>query len=217
MQYGDVVAALQKVHPFTIEYKKNNRMMQRIASILFFSNFMLSATTIGSTIYFPSKEWEERSSIVYLTTTLAHEVVHMEDSRSLGWWYWFLYFFPLTLIPFLWLLAFLIPWWGCLLLSIVCFLPLPSPRSYLEERGYRINLIIFDKFLRHWKVPDIERIQRLRTAAEIYRSNFNSSRYYWMNPFQRSFDIMAISSSTSSKRSDILKKVADAIDSCLLN
>jgi hypothetical protein len=102
-------------------------------------------TTIGSTVYFPSREFyyaKPESSF----SILAHEYVHIWDFKR-DRWFKFKYLFPqiLGLVPlvvfglFVWFSA----WWWLSLLGLVAVAPWPAKkRTSYELRGYGMNVAI---------------------------------------------------------------------------
>ena len=66
-----------------VKYKTESSFMKLIGKILFFNKTFMTfyTTTIGSTIYFPNREFvnnkEVSSSIIFL-----HELVHIHDSKN---------------------------------------------------------------------------------------------------------------------------------------
>lgn len=71
---------------FRVEFKNQSRLMRALATLVcpfnptFLTNF---TTTLGTTVYFPSRsEYEARAG--ESAVTLAHEFVHMYDRREAG-------------------------------------------------------------------------------------------------------------------------------------
>ena len=126
-----------------IKYKNESSLMHFLGcfSPNFYDNF---TTTIGQTIYFPSKERLEKDYSKSLII-LAHEFVHLTDREPEAFGMFELkYLFPQILAVFglfsfgafwnLWLLLFL--------LFLVFLVPgIPSTwRTYFEANGYTMNL-----------------------------------------------------------------------------
>lgn len=100
----DFEAHLRKDVPSLKVRFKDASLLMRVLSLLLYPfnpNFLTDyATTLGHTIYFPSKaKYEE--SLVNSMAVLSHEYVHMWDSRKHPVWYKVSYVFPqiLALIP----------------------------------------------------------------------------------------------------------------------
>ena len=115
--------------------------MNLFGYILFFNpDFMESyITVLFEKVYVP-ENWTSYLEISNFSV-LAHEGVHMYDSKKNPLMN-FLYLTPQVVLPILALgLAFVSPWF--LLVALLGALPLPSPfRFYYELRGFRMNLLI---------------------------------------------------------------------------
>ena len=89
------------VPKFKIAFKDEATLMKFLGffAVAFNPRFMTAfTTTLGSTVYFPSKasyEAQPKSSF----TILAHEFVHMKDSERYPGWYHLSYIFPQGLSP----------------------------------------------------------------------------------------------------------------------
>ena len=155
-----------------IRYKDESRLMKILGKILFFAPRFNSdiATTIGKTIWLPSREWARDERRCWMV--LAHELVHVADAIRVGGVLFALsYLFPqclallapLALIPGCeWLLAFL-----------ACAAPIPAPwRAHWEFRGYGISLACI-----YWR--------RIPTVGPKYiiEKHFTGPTYYFMWPF----------------------------------
>lgn len=152
-----------------IKFKNESLLMKIISTLLFFNKDFMSSyvTTIGKTVYFPSKEHfyknEESSFIV-----LCHEAMHVNDSNKYtGLLFSFLYLFPQALFLF-GFFGFLNPW---MFLCFFFLLPLPSIRAYFEYRAYLVTLYVKNKMNYRIYIYDIIK-------------QFTTSRYYWMFPFE---------------------------------
>ncbi len=208
-----MVSSFQKIHPFKISYKDESRWWQRIENI--FPSTINAVTITSNTIYFPSKEWEESSSIVFLATLYGRSVVKMTQQKSLGWMYWLLYSLPQSLFLIPLVLMFILPIWMCLLLMMTCWLPIPSPRSYFENTGKIMSLLIFNLFLHSWNKSDGECLERLDKAAESYNVAFKTKEYWWMNVFQKKISAKFIMNYDFLNQADIYARVIDELK-CLL-
>src|SRR3990167_3207757 len=68
-----------------IAFKDESKFMKFLGALLFFNRkFMTTySTTVGTTVYFPSKSWlnENRDRAARI---LAHELVHIDDAKDVG-------------------------------------------------------------------------------------------------------------------------------------
>jgi hypothetical protein len=102
-----------------------------------------TATTLGSTVWFPSRQYYE----AFGEGMLAHEFVHLWDKADNPWWFGLSYLMPQVLIAPILVLAGVLsfmgaPWLSLALapLALACFF-LPSPwRVAWELRGYAATL-----------------------------------------------------------------------------
>src|SRR5579859_3016444 len=84
MIFQDIVSLAQKDFPdLKIAYKDQSTFMKFLGAILFFNKDFKTTyiTTLGSTIYFPSKEFVDADP-VNNTIVLMHELVHMADAKK---------------------------------------------------------------------------------------------------------------------------------------
>ena len=120
-----------------IAFKDTSAFMKFLGLLMFFNpRFMTNyVTTIGKTIYFPTQE-RFLVSPVSTAATLAHELVHVLDSKRNP-------FFAISyLMPQIFALGifgtFFSPWF---LLCVLFLLPLPAPfRAHWEKRGYMMTI-----------------------------------------------------------------------------
>lgn len=103
-------------------------------------------TTLGSTVWFPSKSFYEKDP-AHSFAILAHERVHLLDSKALPVWFQFSYGLPqLLALPLLVagvVLAFFVGWWSLFAfgLALASLGPWPAPwRTHWEQRGYAMSL-----------------------------------------------------------------------------
>lgn len=143
-------------------YKDESLLMKLLGKILFFNKrFMTSyTTTIGDTVYFPTRKWLEERNPKTVVAIVAHEVTHIMDNRRLGTpKYVAHYLSPQigALGAFGALSAIWVGPWGLLpLLCLACLAPWGSKgRSWLEMRGYATSLAVWHWFgHRYDKTPD---------------------------------------------------------------
>lgn len=135
-----------RVPNFRIAFKDESRFMKIMGMLLFFSpSFMTDVTTtIGNTVYFPDKEYYERSWLYILP----HEYVHLIDYNKNKVLFVLRYLGP-QLYAVLSLISILAIWnlWFLLCLLFLLFLvPLPSSgRAKIEENGYLMSCLLEHK------------------------------------------------------------------------
>jgi hypothetical protein len=174
MNFDDVYLKSLKYFPnVKIKFKNESMFMKALSILLFFNkDFDKYITTIGETIYFPSKEQlyknQDSSIQVYL-----HELVHVNDYYN-DKLFKIKYLLPQILfIPFL--LTLLISW-KISLLGLLFLLPLPAYfRAQYELKAYVAQLYVKSKMNKN--------IDYYNEANKIY-SHFDSSDYYYMYPFK---------------------------------
>lgn len=160
-----------------IKYKDESLLMKILSYLMFFNNKFMTEyiTTIGSTVYFPS-----RSKISLKPTSsaiiLLHELVHIYDANKISTiLFSFLYLFPQILAPFS-LLLFLINWKIAVPAFILFCLPLPAYfRMYYEKRAYLTSLYAIKTLSVKLKFPSL-----LQTQKEYFLRQFNTAAYYYM-------------------------------------
>ena len=105
MTTDTLIARAQSYFPtLKIIEKTSSPLMRFLGGAMFFNKGFMTefTTTIGDTVYIPSKDWLDRNLPV-----LIHEVVHMYDEKRIGMFYKMGYLFPQLLVPFLLPLFFL--------------------------------------------------------------------------------------------------------------
>jgi len=178
----NVLVKAKEIFPdLTIKFKDQSTLMKIISKILFFNKYFMTSftTTLGSTIYFPSKKFIELRPISTLVV-LIHEMVHVYDAKK---WtkvlFSLLYMFPLSLaLVFLPLLF--VSWQIFLPLLILSLLPIPAYfRMIFEKRAYLVSLycIYHLSFKKGFNT-------NLDNGATSYLRNFKDSSYYFMWPFK---------------------------------
>lgn len=93
---------LRDIPGFTVAFKDQSRLMSVLGFLVtpFNPRFMTGfTTTLGKTVYFPTKTGYEQN-VADSFKTLSHEYVHLWDGKN--WWFNILYALPqlLALIPF---------------------------------------------------------------------------------------------------------------------
>lgn len=176
----------KKANGVSIKFKNESLLMKIIGKIMFFNQLFMTAfiTTIGKTIYLPSREWLQKQPEQSMLITIAHEYVHVRDYQKFNLLFMFLYLFPLSLMPFMTLLFFVISWPIALVLTLLCLAPLPSPaRMYFELRGYTMSLFAFNCLADEHEMPEATKIENMNRMIEHYNTNFTGFNYYLMWPF----------------------------------
>jgi|ERR1700722_9257292 len=173
MAFQDLATTAQIYFPnLKIAYKDQSTFMKVLGKILFFAPAFTNnfATTIGSTIYFPTEAWAQSAGGLEV---FIHETIHMWDKKRLSFLYTLGYCFPqLLALPSL--LLFLISWKLAIPVSLFFLIPLPAPfRAYFEYRAYAVQ------FYTQKRMFDGSQ-GALDSSAEIYNGFFTGSSYYWM-------------------------------------
>ncbi len=219
-RFNKIVEELSKDVPIKVLYKTDSKLMKLISFFLFFNKgFMdLYITTIGNTVYYPSREYIKEhptdASIV-----MAHEYVHMMDNKRLGPVYPFLYLFPqvLGLLSLLSVFAFITPVALFFLPFALCFSPLPAPgRKYLEVRGYKMTLYFLYLLLKEHNKTEEDIREQLHDAAKMLSEYFTNSAYYFMWPMGVQQELLdfanTILSEDLSESSDVYRRVTAAFN-----
>lgn len=173
--HREMFEALKHSENIKVRYKDESWLMKLAGRLMFYNPDFSShfTTTVGETVYFPSRKSVE---IDYQTswTVLCHELVHVEDNRKNGW-LTLGYYMPQSL-AFLALLApVLWSWWP--LLALAFLLPLPAPwRRDAEMRGYAMSMAVWYWYHRSG-IPTA-------LKAEVV-GHFMGSEYYWPWPFKQ--------------------------------
>jgi hypothetical protein len=155
-----------------VMFKDQSLFMKILGFLLFFNKkFMTNyTTTIGSTVYFPSEKWlnERKESAA---AVLAHELVHIADSKKVGsFTFSYCYLIPQVFALLSLLAIFGSPLW---LITLAFLAPLPAPiRTYYELRGYAVTDAVCFK------------ASGIFTDIEWMAGQFESSSYFFMWPFK---------------------------------
>jgi len=165
-----------------LKYKNESKFMKILSYILFFNpKFMTDfTTTIGRTIYFPSREklglfGSQFSNL----NVLAHEYVHIMDNED-DKLFKIKYLMPQLLAPLMLLFGF-ISWWVALPLFILFLCPVPAYwRKQYELSGYKMSLFVADHLSKelNWELDS--RKSFLKDLSASYNKNFTSGNYYFM-------------------------------------
>lgn len=169
----------EEVPGFDIRFKTESRYMKflNVFAQLFNPGFMVNyTTTVGSKVYFPSRDILIKNSESYVGV-LAHELVHMKEHEERGMVPYFLWYAAPQIFAALALLSLLAIWnlWFLLcLLFLLLLAPIPSPgRRDIELNGYEMSMSVA-----YWRTSSI-------TEADIdwYAKQFSGSAYYFMWPW----------------------------------
>lgn len=163
-----------------IKYKDESLFMKILGKIMFFNKSFMTdyVTTVGNTVYFPSKSFLAIRPVSSLMI-LMHELVHVYDSKKFtSPLFSFLYLFP-QILALLALPLFFINW-QIALLFLLFLLPIPAYfRTYFEKRGYLISLYVENKLSKKLKFSI-----NLDNAKNDSIKHFKNSDYYFMWPFK---------------------------------
>lgn len=170
--YDKVTLLGEKKYDLKVRFKNESILMRVLGIILFFNpDFMTNyTTTIGNTVYFPSKEWLE-SRKTSAAAVLAHELVHIQDSKEAGLIVFSYTYLVPQIFALLSLFAIFSSWWW--LLCLVFLAPIPAPfRTYWELRGYAMSDAV--RYKSTEKFTDIDWMA----------GQFTSGSYFFMWPFK---------------------------------
>lgn len=181
MSFEKLVVGAQTYFPdLKIKFKDESLLMKILSKILFFNkNFMTNyTTTIGSSVYFPSKSYlekNERSAIV----VLLHELVHLQDAKKYNnLLFGFLYLTPQILALLFFPLLFIS--WKIALFFLIFAFPIPSYfRMYFERRAYMASLYCINEMSKKMNFQPL-----LLSNSIFFLNQFKSSNYYFMWMFK---------------------------------
>ena len=167
-----------------IRFKDESRLMKVIGWVLarvgmgaFMTDF---TTTIGRSIYFPSRAW---AAELEPWDVVAHEGVHARDDKRVGGlWFRFSYLFPLSLLPLALLSLGAIwgsSWWLVNLAWLGAAAPWPAPgRVHWERRAYLMTIVctVIDSGPAFARSAQFQTwMCRLYTGPDYYRMAWRSS------------------------------------------
>lgn len=166
---------------FKIKFKNESWLMKTIGFLMFFNKgFMKSfTTTLGNTIYFPSKEFVSTRQTSSLVITM-HEIVHMYDAKKMNKFVFSALYaspqiFALFSIP-LFILGFNL----LALLSLLCLAPIPSYfRMRSEKRAYLASLYAMKKLNEKYNYNI-----NLDIQSRFFLDQFKGANYYFMWPLK---------------------------------
>jgi hypothetical protein len=161
-----------------IKFKDESLFMKILSYILFFNKYFMTdyTTTIGSTIYYPSRKKIDKFEISSIIVLL-HELVHIYDAKKVSKpLFSFLYLIPQSLVLLLLPLFFLLDWTLVLPLILLCLLPLPAYfRMVYEKRAYMVSMYVMNVLSKKMNFKyDVDKY------SKEFLSYFKSSFYYFM-------------------------------------
>lgn len=183
--FNDTVCKIQTFFPkVQVKYKDESLFMKILGIILFFNPSFSKhfITTIGNTIYFPSRAGVEASQISY-SAVLLHEMTHVYDSQKQNKILFSLLYLMPQLLSLLTLpLCLIFGWSG--ILALIFILPFPAYwRMKSEMKGYTISLYVNYKYHQKGLYND-----DLEKSKNFFAREFKSASYYFVWPFS-SIDI----------------------------
>lgn len=170
-----------------IAYKDESNFMKIIGKLMFFNKDFMThyITTIGNTVYYPSRDFVKNNRVDAYMTFL-HELVHVHDSKKYSHFLFSLaYLLPqllfLLVIPLLFIFG-----WKALLCSLF-LLPLPAYfRMNFEKRAYTISIYVIKRIIDKYNIK-----LDLNQFAKAYALEFKKSTYYYSWPFSGLQDYFA--------------------------
>lgn len=165
----------RQVPGFRLAYKDESWSQKLLGKLMspFNSGYLTSfTTTLGKTVYFPSREFYTRTPY-HSFSILAHELVHLRDDQKHGLWFGVSYLMPQILfVPFLLAALLGLIWsaWSLLLLvpALACLAPWPAPwRAHWEGRGYAMTMAVT-----FWAWGSIMSNQKESIAKNFYGPNY---------------------------------------------
>jgi hypothetical protein len=181
--FNDILVRAKVAYPnYQIKFKNQDTFMKILGTLMFFNKtFMTSfTTTIGNTSYFPSQTYIDANPISS-SVVLLHELVHVKDSNDQNKFLFGLgYALPQLLFLLVIPLCLMFGWYG--LFGLLFLLPIPAYfRMQDEKKAYTISMYVVNKL-------NIKYGYSLDLDPSFYASEFKTSNYYWVWPFQ-SIDI----------------------------
>ena len=171
-KFEKLVAELKKVSDLKIAFKDESRLMKVLSFLLFFNKKFMEnyTTTLGSTVYFPSKQWLNANTDS-ARRTLCHEMMHILDSKKFGGLAFSFSYISPQILSLLSLFSISGNLW--FLLSLLFLAPLPAPlRAMWEIRAYAVtDAVLFEE-------------EKRFSNADWLVDQFVSAGYYFMWPFK---------------------------------
>jgi len=164
---------------FQLGWKDQSKMQKLLGWVMkpFNPEYLTKyTTTFSPKVWFPTQTFYEGNP-THSFVILAHERVHLLDTKVSPLWFRFSYIAPQVLaIPLLLLgaaLAFFVGWWSLIAfgLGLVCLGPWPAPgRVHWEKRGYAMSMAAT-----FWLTGSIPSATR-----DSIRKQFLGKAYYFM-------------------------------------
>lgn len=183
-----ILAKISSYYPkFQLKFKDETWFMKVLGFLMFWNKDFIQhyTTTIGNTIYFPSRTFISPHPVSTFAVLL-HELVHIHDAnKMIPGLFSFLYLFPQILIILLPIMYIIL---GPISLIILIFLlPIPAYfRMYFEKRAYLVSLYV----LQQLNIKINANID-LNQHKNSYLKDFKNSNYYFMWPFSLEMDFNA--------------------------
>lgn len=191
-------AIANEIQGFAMIPKSSSRLQRFISKILFFNPKYMShyTTTIYPRVYLADTLVEAEDNQKF--SVLAHEFVHLYDAQDNNIKFSALYLIPqiLSLVGLLSILAIWQPPFAVFAIFFGFLLPLPAHyRKYYELRGYSMKMCM-ELWYNGYIDPNTKR---------FIKSQFTSSAYYYMWPFQADLDLEIIHIEKSIRSGKILE------------
>lgn len=180
MSFQTLVQSAQTHFPdLKIKYKDESLLMKIMSKLLFFNKEFMTGytTTIGNTIYYPSRSFI-KARPVSSSVVLLHELVHVHDSKKFTMpLFTLLYTSPQILALLFFPLLFI--GWKIALLALLFAAPMPSFfRMYFEKRAYLTSMYALSEIGKKLNFdPGLDR------QKSSFLDHFKTSSYYFMWPF----------------------------------
>lgn len=180
MSFQTLVQSAQTHFPdLKIKYKDESLLMKIMGKFLFFNKEFMTGytTTLGSTIYYPSRSFI-KARPVSSAVVLLHELVHVHDSKKFTTpLFALLYTSPQILVLLFFPLLFI--GWKIALLALLFALPLPSFfRMHFEKRAYLTSIYALSEIGKKMNFNPV-----LDRQKSSFLDHFKTSSYYFMWPF----------------------------------
>ncbi len=232
-RFDKFAASLTKKLPgFSVKFKDESTLMKIIGKVLFFNKAFMTdfVTTIGSTVYWPSRESLEGRGASAMAT-LAHEYRHAKDAKKItSVLFGLLYLLPQILaLPGVLSILILVPllifgvvswsWWMlALMLTALFALPIPAYfRMKYEVYGYTMSLFMINELLKERGMDKANIRDVIDKSIEKHNErNFTGPNYYYMWPFgvkeRLSEEADKIMSGEIVKEHEVYQEVLDALE-----
>lgn len=175
----NILDAVSKHFPnVKITSKEDSWLMKIIGKLMFFNKGFNTqfTTTLGNTIYFPTKNYVSSRPVSSLIILL-HELVHVYDFKKYTPILFTILYTSPQIFALLALPALLISWKISLVL-LLFLLPAPSFfRTHFEKRAYLVSLYVMKKLNDKYNYNI-----NLNAQKDSFVKDFRNSNYYYMWP-----------------------------------